>query len=119
MNNTNIATIRTAFTAFWTSFAISIAAWAGWDIEVGTWQYILAVTVGGGIVWRISELLAQVPILGYILFGVNKAPGYDQPTPPNPVIEAPAPVDEGSVTLMDVVLVLGAIVLVIVLIRLL
>lgn len=91
MNDTTIAWTRTTFTALWTGFVIWLAAKLGWTVDVEDPTVILVIGLTGGVVWRLSELLANVPYLGYILFGINKSPGYDQPTPPNPAEEAGAP----------------------------
>lgn len=95
MNNTTIAWTRTTFTALWTGVAVYVAAVLGWEVDVNDPTVIIVIGLAGGVVWRISEILANIPYLGYILFGINKSPGYDQPTPPNPEQPADAPLDGG------------------------
>ena len=104
MNNTQIAWTRTTFTSLWMGAVIYLFAKLGWELDVESPVTVLAIGLTGGVVWRVSELLANVPYLGYVLFGINKEPGYDQPTPPNPEVEAPAP-DAGRSTLELIVLV--------------
>lgn len=93
MNDANIANIRTGFTAAWTGINIYIAAKLGWEIDPTDPTVIPIIGAAGAVVWRASETLAQVPYLGYILFGVNKTPGYKDSPPVNP--EVPTPVPEG------------------------
>ena len=89
MNDTQIAWTRTTFTALWTGFALWLAAKLGWLIDPENPTTIVVIGLTGGIVWRLSELLADVKYLGYILFGVNKEPSYPPPPPVNP----PTPVE--------------------------
>ena len=84
MNDTNIANVRTGFTAAWIGIVVWIAAKLGWEIDVEDPTVILILGGTGAIVWRASELLARIPYVGYVLFGINKEPAYPQPTPPNP-----------------------------------
>ena len=84
MNDTQIAWTRTTFTALWTGVVLWAFAKFGWSIDPENPTTIIVIGLTGGIVWRLSELLAGVKYLGYILFGINKEPSYPQPTPPNP-----------------------------------
>lgn len=80
MTDTNIAWTRTTFTALWTGVVIWLAAKLGWALDPENPTAIIAIGLTGGIVWRLSELLANVKYVGYILFGINKDPEYT-PTP--------------------------------------
>ncbi len=110
MNNTNIAWTRTTFTAFWMGLVLWAAAKAGWTIKTTDPWVILVIGLTGGVVWRVTELLANVKYLGYIFFGINKAPGYSQPTPPNPEDEAAAPYDLGY-GLLELIVIIVVVVL--------
>lgn len=90
-NDTNIAWTRTTFTFLWTGVVVWAAAKFGWELDVTNPTSILVVGLAGGIVWRASELLSKVKYLGYILFGINKEPGYGNPPPVNPPIPEPPP----------------------------
>ena len=90
-SNVNIAWTRTTFTALWTGFVIWVSAKLGWELNPENPVSILLVGLAGGAVWRLSELISKIPYLGYILFGINKEPGYDTPPPANPVTPKPAP----------------------------
>ncbi len=88
MNDTVVAWTRTTFTALWTGFVIWLAAKLGWTVDVDEPTAILVIGLTGGVVWRLSELLAKVPYVGYILFGINKTPSY---TPLPPPVGTPTP----------------------------
>ena len=57
--------------------AIGLFAKLGWELDPESPLSIVVIGLTGGVVWRLSELLARVKYLGYILFGVNKTPDYD------------------------------------------
>lgn len=77
MNDTQIGWTRTTFTAMWTGFVLWLAARLGWELDFENPAVILAVGLVGAVVWRLSMVLARVKYLGWILFGVNTPPGYD------------------------------------------
>lgn len=90
-NDTNIAWTRTTFTALWLGVSVWAAAKFGWQLDAEDPVSILIVGFTGGIVWRVSEALAKIPYLGYIVFGINKAPAYADSPPDNPPVEMDAP----------------------------
>ena len=104
MNNTDIAWTRSTFTALWLGLVLWASARFGWELDVESPTTIVVVGLTGSVVWRFSEMLSKVPYVGYVLFGINKDPGYDQPTPPNPEQTAPPP-DAGLGMIETIVLV--------------
>lgn len=55
------------------------------DIDLNDFSVVFAVGIISGVVWRASILVSRlVPLAGWVLFGINKPPDYDEPTPPNP-----------------------------------
>ena len=92
--NTNIAWTRSTFTALWAGAVLWVVGLLGWEVDISNPTVIIAIGLIGSIVWRLSMELARIPWLGYVLFGINKAPGYDLPVLPNPETQADPPVDE-------------------------
>ncbi len=82
MDNTQIAWTRTTFTSLWLGVVLFVSAKLGWEFDAESPLAIIGIGLTGGVVWRASELLARVPYLGYILFGVDKEPVYVAPADP-------------------------------------
>ena len=84
MNNTNTATVRTAWNgAIISAFLIGLAKVFGWNVELDDLAPFLPVIVAViAVVYRASLALAEwKPVLGKILFGKTAAPVYPPPAP--------------------------------------
>ena len=122
MNNLsdgNTAAIRTAWSAA-VIFALAYVVSKLTGHEVDTSDPTIIIWAGAimGVLHRLFSVLAEnVPWIGYVLFGINRSPGYTNPPPAVPVVAAPppqgdaAPVDAGALSLQDI-LVISAIVIV-------
>ena len=86
MNDQNIATTRTTFTAVITAVALwGLAKLTGWEVSADDPQVIAIIGAGIPIVHRISTVLTELwPPLGFILFGIRTEPKYNQLPPPLP-----------------------------------
>ena len=122
MNDKNTATIRTTVNSAWVSaVAVLLTNLFGWEIDLNDPVVILVLPAVGVVVYRISVVLSEkIPWIGYILYGVNRSPGYAGPPPDVPVVAEPPPVDRGDISnnmLWTVALILGIIILAVVLVR--
>lgn len=94
-SDTAVGWTRTTAQALVTAFLVWAAANVfETNLDVADPIFILIAGLAGGVVWRGSMVLAdRMPWLGYVLFVVNKAPGYADPPPVNPAIQEAPPED--------------------------
>jgi len=114
LNDANTATIRTT----WLAVLVFLIAWAvskltGNEVSTNDPQIILWGGAAFVFFQRAFTLISKhVPWAGYLLFGVNRLPGYTNPPPALPALAEPPPEDKGALSLQDV-LVITAIVIVV------
>lgn len=94
-SDTAIAWTRTSVQAFVTAALVWVAAnLFDQSVDVSDPVFILVAGAAAAVIYRASLWLAdKVPVLGYVLFGVNKAPGYvdSPPAADNPIVQAEPP----------------------------
>lgn len=91
--NHNIASTRTAINTAWVLSLVGlICQWQDWKVDLTDPATIALVTGALAAFHRVTTVLAEhVPIIGLIVFGVNKSPGYAAPPPAVPIVAEPAP----------------------------
>jgi hypothetical protein len=93
MSDPNTATIRTTVN---TAVILALAYFGSrifdQEIDINNPSIILVGSVIVGIFYRLSTVISEkVPYAGYVLFGVNRSPGYTNPPPEAPVLAEPPP----------------------------
>lgn len=96
MSDSNTATIRTTVN----TAVILALAWLGsrvfdQEIDINNPSLILVGSIIVGIFYRLSTIVSEnVPWAGYVLFGINRSPGYTSSPPAAPALaEEPVVVD--------------------------
>lgn len=85
MNDTRIATTRVGINGT-IGMVVAYLLSTIFGVTIDMSDPVIILIIGGGltIFYRISVELAQwQPVIGRILFGINKSPSYPPPPPPN------------------------------------